>query len=73
MDCYACLDKGIIQWFVKKDGVEYEYCARCGCKARRKFPGMPPAESILNPFEISEISKQNKKREEENAKSNACK
>lgn len=73
MDCYACLDKGIIQWFVKKNGVEYEYCGKCSCKAGKRFSGMPPAESVLDPFEISDIIRQNKERGTEDAKSTANK
>lgn len=69
IECYACLDKGIVQWFVKRDGIEYEYCGRCSCKAGRKFSGMPPAESVLCPFEISDIIRENKKREAEKCKS----
>lgn len=73
MDCYACLDKGIIQWFVKKDDVEYEYCGKCSCKAGKRFSGMPPAESVLDPFEISNIIRRNKEREAEDTKSTANK
>ena len=73
MDCYACLDKGIIQWFVKKNGVEYEYCGKCSCKAGKRFSGMPPAESVLDPCEISDIIRRNKERGTEDAKSTANK
>ena len=61
MDCWACLDKGIVRWNVKKsNGYLYEYMGRCDCKKGSEWDHLISASAILDPFEISEISKANK-------------
>ena len=69
MDCYICRDRGIVKWTVMQDGVAYEYMGRCDCRKGRIIDGLPLASAYLSPFELSDIAKENRRLEEENAES----
>ena len=61
MDCWVCLDKGIVRWKVKTAGGGiYEYMGHCDCKHGRDWGHLIAASSILDPFEMSGIAKDNK-------------
>ena len=61
MDCWVCLDRGIVRWRTKNDsGIIYEYMGHCDCKRGREWGHLIAASAILDPFEISAISKDNK-------------
>lgn len=72
-ECWICLDKGIVKWTEDRNGVKYEYHGRCTCLKGNQFKGMILAESILSPFEISDISRENKRRSDDLAPSIANK
>jgi len=40
--CYICLDKGIVEYPVQKDGHLYRYVARCNCPKGTKWPASIP-------------------------------
>lgn len=61
MDCWVCLDRGIVRWRTKNDsGIIYEYMGHCDCKRGRDWGHLIAASAILDPFEISAISKDNR-------------
>lgn len=42
VNCYICMDKGIVEYPVQKDGNLYRYVARCNCPKGMKWPGTIP-------------------------------
>lgn len=72
MDCYICRDRGVVKWTENRDGAVYEFMGRCDCKAGRRIEGLPSASAHLSPFELSDIARENKRLEEEDAQSISC-
>jgi len=63
IDCYACLDSGIIIYPAQVDGAIYEYAARCICKAgtSRTEKGIPTIDQCGNAPDYQTIAIKNKK------------
>lgn len=72
MDCYLCRDRGIVIWTEKRKEHPYEFMGRCGCRAGKRFPGVPPAEAALSPFEIEAIEAANREMEQEQPAKQLC-
>ena len=40
--CWICLDKGVVEYPLQKDGRMYKYVARCSCPKGMSWPGTIP-------------------------------
>lgn len=42
IDCWICLDKGVVEYPLQKEGRMYKYVARCSCPKGMSWPGTIP-------------------------------
>lgn len=42
INCWVCMDKGLVQYPVQTEGKIYYYLARCNCPKGMKYPGTIP-------------------------------
>lgn len=66
MDCYICRDRGLVPFTIKKNDVFYEFFARCKCSKGKEVQGQGFAalSEVFTDFEILEMKKRNREREE---------
>lgn len=59
INCFLCLDKGVITYFAQIDNVMSEFAARCICPAGEKWPNIPLIQDCLGAPPIDFIRIQN--------------
>lgn len=61
INCYLCLDKGIILYHAQIDNMIVEYGARCICPEGNKWPNIPLIQECLGAPPLEFIRMQNMK------------